>query len=105
MSESRDYGLDSTLSHSPDQLSPALGDLRYDSGTTFNFDLTPIFLDTEEENPYGEGEDTVEAEERCGGMKGKRVVCIFSSREISLSLGASSLYARRKATALHKEVL
>jgi len=98
MAESRDFGLDSTLSHSPDLSSPALEDLHYDAGRALNFDLTPIFLDTDEENPYGDEEDTEKA-------RGNRVVCVFSSREITLSLSTSPLYTRRKATALHSEVL
>ena len=93
------------MSHSPDLSSPALEDLHYDAGRALNFDLTPIFLDTDEENPYGDEEDTEEARERCGEARGNRVVCVFSSREITLCLSTSPLYARRKATALHSEVL
>lgn len=104
MTESREYRLDSTLSHSPDQPLSGVEDPGSDTHPMFNFDLTPIFLDTEGEDAY-EGEvDTEDTEGRCGVGKRNRVVCI-SSREITLSLNESSLYARRKATVLHRAAI
>lgn len=104
MTESREYGLDSTLSQSPDQPISGVEDPGSDMRPMFNFDLTPIFLDTEGEDVY-EGEvDTEDTEGRCGVGKRNRVVCI-SSREITLSLNQSSLYTRRKATMLHTSAI
>ena len=65
-------------------------------GTTLNFDLTPIFLDTDSDSERDcEEVSTAEVNPHCRFFTGRQAWCSLPPREIKLTLCDSQLYSRR----------
>lgn len=92
MGEERHFSLDSTLSSSPDQTTPVLVRDQPRPSQALNFDLTPIFLDSDTDDPYRSELDTLDS---AANSIHTRTICITNSREVTLSIQNSGLYVRR----------